>query len=63
MASQDDPRLLYGKHVRKAVLADVKRDLENLSKAGKLGRLVSVAILLRNAVYAMKKQISLGWRE
>ena len=44
MASQDDPRLLYGKHVRKAVLADVKRDLENLSKAGKLGRLVSVAI-------------------
>lgn len=44
MVSQDDPRLLYGKHVRKAVLADVKRDLENLSKAGKLGRLVSVAI-------------------
>ena len=44
MASQDDPRLLYGKHVRKAVFADVKRDLENLSKAGKLGRLVSVAI-------------------
>jgi methylenetetrahydrofolate dehydrogenase (NADP+)/methenyltetrahydrofolate cyclohydrolase len=44
MASQDDPRLLYGKHVREAVLADVKRDLENLSKAGKLGRLVSVAI-------------------
>ncbi len=44
MASQDDPRLLYCKHVRKAVLADVKRDLENLSKAGKLGRLVSVAI-------------------
>ncbi len=41
MASQDDPRLLYGKHVRKAVLADVKRDLENLSKAGKLGRVVS----------------------
>ena len=24
---------------------------------------VTVAILLRNAVYAMKKQISLGWRE
>jgi methylenetetrahydrofolate dehydrogenase (NADP+)/methenyltetrahydrofolate cyclohydrolase len=44
MASQDDPRLLYGKHVRKAILADVKCDLENLSKAGKLGRLVSVAI-------------------
>jgi methylenetetrahydrofolate dehydrogenase (NADP+)/methenyltetrahydrofolate cyclohydrolase len=44
MASQDDPRLLYGKHVRKAILADVKCDLENLSKAGRLGRLVSVAI-------------------
>ena len=44
MTSQDDPRLLYGKHVRKAILADVKCDLENLSKAGKLGRLVSVAI-------------------
>jgi len=44
MTSQDDPRLLYGKHVRKAILADVKCDLENLSKAGRLGRLVSVAI-------------------
>jgi len=63
MASQDDPRLLYGKHVRKAVLADVKRDLENLSKAGKLGRLVSVAIgdVEEVAVYIRGQARAAAW--
>lgn len=46
----DDPRLLYGKTVRKKILKDVKKRISRAQKSHTLGKLVSISIGQQNDI-------------